>query len=137
MVVAHTPLTVVSAQGYTKTFNGILSMNSLSLEDLKLPEFSPENEVPALIQRYLELVEPQISRVMDSIAAGINENHTTCVAQKVRTRLGTSAPEDVFTMVRTHASTSYCCVSCTWVSRRACCAAERAPCLCDARHHHS
>ena len=90
-------------------------MNSLTLEQLKLPEFSPANDVPTLIQHYVSQVEPQISRVMTSIATGIQQNYATCVAQKVKTRLGTSAPEDVFTMVHwralQHSLTGQCCSS--------------------------
>ena len=105
-------------QGYSKTFFSIINMNNLSLAELKLPEFSPSDDVLALIQQYISLVVPQISRVMDSIAAGIQENYTTCVLQKVRTRLGTSAPEDVFTMVRVAQRVSSCWSGLATCSRR-------------------
>lgn len=88
-------------QGYSKTFFAILTVNNLSLEDLELPEFAPSFEVPPLVEQYTSLVVPQVKRVLDTVAAGIHENDTTCVSQNAQKRLGTTAPDDVCSVVRT------------------------------------
>ena len=87
-------------QAYSRAFLSIVNVNQLSLAELRLPELSPADDVLPLIRQYISVVVPKVSALTDSIATSVLENYTTCVSQKTRTQLRTSAPEDMFVVVR-------------------------------------